>query len=349
MRTFFANRPRPILGMDINPSAVKFIEISKTKTQYRVERYGFESMPSNAMDGYRIKDLDALAFSIKKIINKHSITGKAVALAVPDAFVITKMVQVSQRLTEEEMEAIISLEAEKFIPYPLNEIHLDFEIKAVSLNKPETFDVLIVASRSEHIKSRVDSIRRAGLQVKLIDVESFARACVGALLIEEFNPAHANASVAIIDIGFHFSLLVLRGKHLVFTREESLGQIPRIKDNEVYSKRIKVSSKDQNQAFDAAAIKEMESLKQSLFFQIKRNLQFYYSSFEDPLELILLAGDFARMPGLANLIQTECKISTKVSNPFLGMSIHNKIDSKALTTDAPSLLLACGLALRAVG
>ena len=81
--------------------------------------------------------------------------------------------------------------------------------------------------------------------------------------------------------------------------------------------------------------------------QISRSLQFYFSSSEyNNVDHIILCGGTSTLPGLAQMVQERVGGMVSVANPFEGMSIDSRIDTAMLQKDAPSLMAACGLALR---
>lgn len=216
----FQPKSRSILGIDITSTAVKILEISGNGTPFCVERYGREVLPVNALEGHVIKDMDAVAHCIKKLIDKLQTNCKQVVLAVPDAAIISKVVQINEGLNDEEMEELIVLEADKYIPYPIDEINLDFEVLGHSEKNPSLLDVLLVASRAQNVTNRVETVTRAGLDALVVDVESYAveRAA------QQFAKELPDKTVAIIDIGANYThLLVLHDMKLVYSRDEKLG------------------------------------------------------------------------------------------------------------------------------
>nr|WP_267313902.1 type IV pilus assembly protein PilM [Legionella antarctica] len=328
---------------------MKILEISSSGDGVCVESYGRELLPLNALDGNVIKDIEAVSNCIKKLIVNARLTCKKVALAVPDSAVISKVVQINDGLNNEEMEELIAIEADKYIPYPIDEINLDFEILGHSAKNSAMLDVLIVASRAENVNSRVEAVNRAGLTATIVDVESYA---VERAAQQLAMPAGGQDKiVAIIDIGARFShLFVLHGMKLVFSREEKFGSIQlvdAIAEHYQMTQQQVIEAQAQRTLPDDYDSEVLEPFKETLLLQVKRTLQFFYSTSQDGfVDHILLAGGLARQPDLATLIQEQLGVSTTVANPLSHMSFSEKIDIAAVTQDAPSLMVACGLALR---
>lgn len=347
----FKPKSRSILGIDISSSSVKILEISDSGEKLCVEGYGREVLPLNALDGNVIKDIEAVANCIKKLVDRSKISSKRVALAVPDSAVITKIVQINDDLNDEEMEELVIIEADKYIPYPIDEINLDFEILGHSAKNSSMLDVLIVASRAENVNSRVEAITLAGLEATVVDVESYAVERAAQQLVQDLHVDGQDKIIAIIDIGARFChLFVMYGMKLIFSREEKFGGMQLI---DAIAEQYKMTPE---QALEARAQGTLPAdyehevlapFKEMLLLQIKRTLQFFYSTSQHgAVDHILLAGGLARLSGLDKLIQEQLGVITSVANPLSKMSINRMVNSDVMCNDAPSLMVACGLALR---
>ena len=342
---------RSILGVDISSSAVKVLELSGTGDELCVEGYGRELLPSASLDGNIIKDVDAVANCIKKLINNAKLTSRRVALAVPDSAVISKIVQINDGLNDEEMEELVAIEADKYIPYPIDEINLDFEVLGHSAKNQAMLDVLIVASRAEIVNSRVESVARAGLEAKIVDVESYAVERAVRQISRELPAGGQDKIIAIIDIGVNYThLFVLHGMKLIFSREEQFGGkqlVETIAEHYKMTYEQALAAKEDGRLPADYELAVLEPFKDMILLQVKRTLQFFYSASQHGfVDHILLAGGMARQAGLATLIQEQLGVATSVANPLAYMRFGKQVDIESLNNDAPALLVACGLALR---
>lgn len=347
----FQPKHRSILGIDITSTSVKILELSGKSDALRIESYGRELLPPHALDGHVIKDIDAVAACIKKLLDRLQTKCTQVALAVPDAAIISKVVQINDGLTDVEMEELVVIEADKYISYPIDEINLDFEILGHSEKNPALLDVLIVASRAENVTNRVETITRAGLDVLIVDVESYAVERAVQQLAKELPASGQDKIIAIIDIGASYThLFVLNGMKLVYSRDEKFGGMQLIEAiAEHYQMTIDQAAAAKEEGnlpndFESAVL---EPFKENILLQIKRTLQFFYSaSQEEDVDHILIAGGLARLPGLVTLIQEQIGVATTVVNPFSDMTPGKMVPLDSINNDAPSLMVACGLALR---
>ncbi|WP_425171021.1 type IV pilus assembly protein PilM [Legionella sp.] len=344
----------PTLGLDITSTAVKILEISWDGETLCMERYGREALPPHAMDGTVIKDVNIIAFCIKKLCDRLQINSKQVVLAVPDAAVITRIVQINDGLNDEDMEELIVIEAEKYIPYPINEINFDFEILGASEKNPLLLDVLIVATRAENVTNRVEIVTRAGLNAVAVDVESYAVERAAQHLTKNLPSSGPDKTIAIIDIGANYThLFVLHAMKLIYSRDEEFGG----------KQLIEAIAEHYNMTFEQAALAKeqgqlpidyevliLEPFKENVLVHIKRMLHFFYSSCrEEEVDSILLAGGLSQLPGLVVLIQEQLGIEVSVINLFSHMRFGKMIRLESINNDAPSFMVACGLALRNIG
>lgn len=322
LRQWFAPKHNSILGIDISSSAIKILELSREGDSFRVEHYGYEALPSHAINGYAFEDIDAVSTTIKNLLARLHISCTEVVLAVPDAITISKVVQIYDGLTDEEMHELIVIEADKYIPYPLTEINLDFEVLGSCKRNPALLDVLVVASRTENINNRVDAVSRAGLNVRAVDVTCYAVVRSIQRLATDVYEQGRDKTIAIIEIEpYIIRIFIMYGLNLIYSREE-----PR------------------------SVSEFIEPLKENIVSQVKRALHFFYSSSqEEVIDHIFLAGEFSKIPGITALLQKQLGVVTAIANPFTYMMPGTMINWSSLNIDAPTLLVACGLALKELG
>ncbi|MCW8831144.1 MAG: pilus assembly protein PilM, partial [Gammaproteobacteria bacterium] len=144
-----------MLGLDISSTTVKLLELSESNGHYKVESMAIEPLPDDAVSEKNIQDPEAVGECIQKAVKKSGTKAKNAAVAVAGSAVITKIITMPADLNgnDSELESQIEMEADQYIPYPLDEINLDFEVIGPSEDNEETIDVLLAASRSENIET----------------------------------------------------------------------------------------------------------------------------------------------------------------------------------------------------
>lgn len=351
MLKFLGRKQPTILGLDISTTAVKLLELSKSGDRYRVESYAVEPLPPNSVIEKNISDVDGVGEAIKRAVKRSGTKAKHAAAAVAGSSVITKVISMPASLSDEEMEGQIQLEADQYIPYPLEEVNLDFEVIGPTEDDPERVDVLLAASRSENVDVRVDAIEMAGLQAKVIDVEAYAMENAFSLLKEQMPDNGLDKTIAVVDIGATMTTLnVIHDLKTIYTREQVFGgkQL-----TEEIQRRYGLSYEEAGMAKRQGGLPDnyvpevLEPFKEAMAQQVSRSLQFFFSSSQyNSVDHIVLAGGSSSISGVDELIEQNQGVSTSVANPFSNMVISPKIKAQVLSNDAPALMIACGLALR---
>ena len=310
--------PCTLLGIDITSTAVNIIELSHQQAQYCVEGYGRALLPDHAVEAGCIRDLDAVVQAIQRALIEVKSPSKQVVLAVPNAFTISKIIQMSASLNDRDMDAWVRLDVEKHTSYSLKDIYLDFEVVSPCAQNPALLDVLIVASRAEHVNQRVEAVRRAGLMAHIVETESFAfeRAALAAANIA------SSKVIFMIDIGIQVTnYMVFDGVKIIFSREDTLN--------------------------GSQLIQAVTDVQDVFFMQVKRAWQFFTSTTPNSiLDHIILSGPVSHLPGLARLVQSRLNKPCFIANPLSQMVFSNRVNREQIEQDASHLMVACGLALR---
>lgn len=351
MLSLFKNKSQNAkLGIDISSTSVKLLELSRQGDRYRVEAYGVEPLPPNAVVEKNITDVEGVGGAVSRLVSRCKTGVKHAAVAVAGSAVITKMIEMDAALSDDEMENQIRVEADQYIPYPLDEVSIDFEVQGIIEDSPEQVEVLLAACRSENVDLRVDVLEIGGLVAKVVDVEAYAMERAFGLVADQIDGGE-DQTVAIVDIGATMTTLsVLHDGKTIYTREQLFGgkQL-----TEEIQRRYGLSveeaglAKKQGGLPDDYESEVLEPFKEAVVQQVTRSLQFFFSSSQyNDVDQIVLAGGTASIPGLDELVQDKVGTNTSVSNPFVNMSLASRVNAAALSNDAPALMIACGLALR---
>ena len=349
--SLFQKKQPPLLGLDISSTAVKLLELSKSGNRYRVESYAVEPLPLNSVVEKTISDVEAVGEAIKRAVKRSGTKTKNAAVAVAGSAVITKVISMPASLTDEDMASQIELEADQYIPYPLEEVNIDFEVIGKSDTDDERIDVLLAASRSENVDVRIAACEIGGLKAAVVDVEAYAMENASELLADELPEHGFGKTVAIIDIGATMTTLsVLHDNKIIYTREQVFGgkQL-----TEEIQRRYGLSydeagmAKRQGGLPDNYVPEVLEPFKEAMAQQVSRSLQFFFSSSQyNNVDHIVLAGGSASIVGVDDLIEAKLGTNTSIANPFVNMSLSSRVKAQTLSNDAPALMISCGLALR---
>lgn len=340
-----------VLGVDVSSSSVKLLELSRQGSRFKVESHAVEPLPANAVVEKNITDAEAVGEAIKRVVSKARTGVKFAAVAVSGSAVITKVIQMNGGLNEFEMEDQIALEADQYIPYPLDEVAIDFEVQGASEANPDQVDVLLAACRRENVDVRESALDIAGLNAKIVDVEAYALERAFALIEPQLEAHGEELVVAIVDVGATMTTLsVLAGGKTVYTREQIFGgkQL-----TEEIQRRYGLSveeaglAKKQGGLPDDYESEVLEPFREAVVQQVARALQFFFGASQyNAVDYVILAGGTASIPRLADMVEEKTATTTIVANPFSEMAVGSRVNASALANDAPSLMIACGLAMR---
>lgn len=353
--SLFSRKNTALLGLDVSSTAIKLLELTQHNgrgvSRYRVESYAVEPLPPNSVVEKNISDVEAVGNAIRNVLRKAGTRTKRAAVAVSGSAVITKVISMPASLNDREMEGQIELEADQYIPYPLEEVNIDFEVLGTSEKNPEMMDVLLAASRSENVDDRVAALELAGLTCEIVDVEAYAMENACSQLSEQWPDGGEDQTIAVADIGATTTTLnVLHNRKIVYTREQNFGgrQL-----TEEIQRRYGLSMEEAGMAKRQGGLPDnyipdvLEPFKEAMSQQVNRSIQFFFSaSAHSNVDLVVLAGGCGSIPGVDELIQERLGVDTLVANPFANMSVSSKVKPQSLSNDAPALMIACGLALR---
>ncbi|MCG8382601.1 MAG: pilus assembly protein PilM [Gammaproteobacteria bacterium] len=342
---------KPLLGVDISSTSIKLLELSESGSSYRIESYAVEPLPADAVLEKNIQDIEAVSNAIKTAYKKSGSKAKQAAVSVAGSAAITKTITMPATLSEAEVEEQIQIEADQYIPYPLEEINLDFEMLGLSEGNEETQDILLAASKSEHVDARVDAAERAGLTSMVVDIEPYAIEHTIQTMSHQLIDHGKEKTIAVFDIGASMTCLnVIHDMELIYTREQTFGgkQL-----TEEIMRRYGLSYEDAGKAKREGGLPSgyqtevLDPFKTTLARQVSRFLQFFFSaSAFSHIDQIVLSGGCASIGGIDSFIESHTGTPTLIAAPFASMKIKDKSLAPKITSDAPALMIACGLALR---
>src|SRR5215212_9108305 len=225
LESLFKPKAPPLVGADVSSSGVKMVELSSPAPgRYRIERYAIEPLPKDSVVEGNINNLDAVSDALKRCHKRLGTNIKNVALALPNAAVISKRIFVPAGQTEEELEMQVETEANQYIPFSLDEVNLDFQVLGPAPNNPEDVEVLIAASRKEKIEDRVAAAEAAGLKPTVMDVDLYAAQAAFELMTADTADDEKDENIAMVDVGATtMTVNVLRNGQSIYLREQPFG------------------------------------------------------------------------------------------------------------------------------
>ncbi|MDF2178682.1 type IV pilus assembly protein PilM [Aliiglaciecola sp. CAU 1673] len=340
----FSKRTTPLLGLDIGTRYVKAVLLSKSGDRFKLEAYACEPISGNAFADREIKDFDAVSNAIRKAKLSLKKKCKNAAIAISGTSVITKMVFMDPDQSDHELESQIEVEADSLIPYPLDEVYLDFEELGDSKSHAGKVDVLLSAAHKDIVDGRVTLMRELELEPKVVDVEVYSLGTALMQFAEE-------STVCCISIGgSQLQFTAVEDNKVIYSKEHNFGLDSLVRDlalvygmepaeveKQLLANTLPEGWRQQNWPIFLANLQQ----------QMTRALQMYVTSTgrERPQQL-LLAGGGAAISGIAADLEQELSMDVVVFNPFAQMQVSDQINQESLQQVAPQLAIAAGLASR---
>jgi type IV pilus assembly protein PilM len=332
---FFGTRHAPLLGIDIAAGGIRVIELAQVGKRVRVEHYAKEALPQGALRDDGIANFDQITDALRRALKKSGSRSRTAALALPSGSVISKTLILPTHLSETEIDLQIEIEASQSLPFALDEISLDYGVLGPSASSPDSNEILLVAARKDKINERLALAEAAGIKPLVMDIESHAaRAALSNLIASKATDTQEYAQVVtLFQIGTDASsLTVLQGQSVLYEREQAFGSHKLEQD----LARNSGSPQALFEAFNEAAAQELS-----------RALQLFFSSTAHTgIAHIYLAGSSVQTPGLQTLLAQRLSTDVTLADPFSGMQLASHISEPQIKMDAPSCLVACGLAMR---
>ena len=341
-----------MLGLDISSSSVKLVELGRNAGGTLVlERCAMEPLERGWITDGNIEKFDEVAEAVRRLVKKSGTKTKNVAMALPPSAVITKKIILPGGLTDAELEQQVEAEANQYIPFPLDEVSLDFCVVGPSVASVGDLDVLIAASRREKVQDIQGLAEAAGLKPVIVDVESYASRLATGRLIEALPNKGVGTIVALFEVGaLTTSMQVIRDDEVLYDRDQAFGgaQLTQLIVRQYgFSVEEAENKKRSGELPDDYDTSVLRPFVESMVQEIGRALQFFFTSTpHNKVDFVMLAGGSAALPGLTAAVTQHTTFACSLVNPFDGMEIGDGVRLKKMTREAPSYLTSCGLALR---
>ncbi len=305
--------------------------------QYRVESYAAEPTPHNAINEKAIVDAEAVGDAIRRAVKRSGAKTRLAAIAISGDAAITKVIQMPKSLGENELEGQVEMQADQYIPFPMEEVSYDFQVVGPSEKDSDMLDVLLVATRTENVEQRQAAVQASGLTAHIVDVEAFALENACTLMRHQMPDGGLDRTVAVVDFGASSTTFsVLRDMRVIYTRDFAFG------GQQLTEEIMRTYGLSMEEAGRA---KKEGGLPSNYQPEV---LQFYLASGSgrSQPDQILICGGCANIPGVAEVISSRVGVPADKGDPLGNMKVSSKAKAQAVGRDATALLTACGLALR---
>ena len=347
LKALFKKKVSQMIGLDIGTRFVKAVLFEKEGDMISVQGFACERINGNAFADREIKDFDAVSTALRKVKLALKTKNKLVAVAVSGSSVLSKIVFMDPDQNDFELEGQIELEADSLIPYPLDEVYLDFEELGESKTHIGKVDVLLSAAHKDIVDSRITLLREVHLEPKAMDIESYA---LGNAL-RAFSVSGDDETKCCINIGASLlQVCVVKNNNVIYSKEHVFGLDALIQDLSIVHTLERQEAEQQLINGELPANWRQNTFPiflANLTQHISRAMQMYISTTnaESPQSL-LISGGGANIEEIATDLENELSVQVSVFNPFENMSVSDKLKQQGFDDVAPQLAVAAGLAYR---
>ncbi|MBU2541039.1 MAG: pilus assembly protein PilM [Candidatus Omnitrophica bacterium] len=305
-----SSKPKLGIGLDIGQATTRVIAISSNKDKPTIS--SFSSVPQEK----------TVLETVRKAINSLPVSDCPVNIGLSGAGVIIRYINLP-KMTKEELRGAVQFEAEKHIPFPIKDVFLDAYILNENSGNNQML-VLLAAVKKELVSESMQLMRSARLEIRIIDINALALMNVffHCRKAGHFKQEQEDKSIALLDIGLKFSSLnIIEGEIPRLSRDISLG----------------------TGAFNSA---NKETVFLNIANELRRSFDFYESQTDRSLEIIYLSGEGAKADNLDETLAQNLTLPIKFWDPSLNCNIADSVDKNLLKSQAHTLAVALGLALR---
>ncbi|WP_210404637.1 type IV pilus assembly protein PilM [Chroococcidiopsis sp. TS-821] len=355
------------VGVELAPERINIAQLRKQGQGIRLAAFTSVPVPEGIFQDGQIIDPPALAEIIQSAFAQSKIKAKRVATAVPGRDSLVRLIPLPAELDDQELrEMVLNHEAGLYLPYPREEADVDYQKLGYFVDEDgiEKVQVLLVATRKEVTDTYIDTFQQAGLQVDVLEINSFALLRTIREKLREFPSQEAvvlvdiefdNTEIAIIVDGipqfsrtvpigtFHLQSALLRALHLPMSRDTQVM---------LQSVVIPTTTTDEMGGVISTTVDPgtaaMLRVMGELIDELRRSLDFYLSQSEN-LEVaqILLAGPGGGLVNLDEFFQQRVNIPTVQIDPVAALSLE--VDEKKITPgQRPGLGIVLGLGMREI-
>lgn len=334
-------RDKPVFGLDIGFSSIKVMQLTPIGDKHHVTGYGVTGFDSRAIEHGVIKDPEIIAKAAYELFDKHligDITTRRVVVAIPAARTFTRTVTLP-RLSNKDMSDAIKLETEQYVPVPIEELYVDYDVLSVTEKEQE---LISVAAPKKIIDSYLQLTSLLGLETIAVETT------IGAASRLFTQAERSDVPTVLIDLGSLSSDITIFDKTLIVT-----GTVPGGGDSftQAIADKLHVSkaeahiiktkyglglSKKQKEITDC-----LSPILDQMLKEIRRMIRYYEerSGTESKIGQVVTMGGGANMPGLSEHMTNLLRLPVRMCDPwqhmdFEGLQPPNTVEKSMYVTVA---------------
>ncbi len=354
--------PTDAVGVEINPQQINIAQIVKQGQQYKLVKNVSALIPEGVYEEGQIVDSLTLSELIKDTLKQNRINAKEVITGVPMREAIIRMIPVPAELDEEELKDMIMVhEAGMYLPYPREEVDLDYAKLGYFMDEDgiEKVNVLLVATRREVTDLYLEIFEQAELKIRVLEINSFA---LIRTIKEQLRQFGAREAVVLVDIEFdsteiaiivegvpQFSRTVPIGTYQMRSALSQAMGLPVSSDTDLLKEMTLLPTPQDGDNTGASQINPglsaLLKIVGELIEELGRSINFYLNQSED-LEVaqLLLAGPGAAIERIDDFFTQRLNLPAIQVDPITALSLETSGDISP--EERSGLGIALGLGMR---
>lgn len=313
---------KPLFGLDIGFSSLKVMQMEWLNNKPVVSGYGVNDFDAKAVKDGVVVDPVLIAKSAQELL-KHRVVGeintRRVAIAVPASRTFSRIIKLP-KLSDKELNDAVRMEAEQYIPVPIDELYMDYNVIKRTDKEIELF---AVAVPKKIIDSYITLARLMGLEV--VAMETTIGAASRLFIQTELN----DIPTVLIDFGSVSSDITVFDKTLIVT-----GTVDGGGDNftSLIAKKLDVTAQEANIIKTKYGLdyskkqKEInEALRpilESLLKETRRMIRYYEERYgaQRKISQVVAMGGGANMPGINDYLTNLLRLPVRTTDPWQHIS-----------------------------
>lgn len=333
----------PLVGLDLGTHSVRAVALNQKRNGWTLVAAGEAPLPAGEQPTQA-----ELIETAAGLLDTLGLQRARIAAAVSGTAVIVKRLTLPP-MSQQELDEAMPIEAEQYIPFPLEDVQIDYEVMNGPKPKPaDALDVLLVAARRDRVEERLATMAATGRAPVVLDVEAFA-------LANAYEANYADRRdpfVVLVHIGRRGTIVCLleRGQ-VVFTRDVNVGGGAYV---QALERDLGIDAQSAERLLRLAQIEDetaagiVRELHQQLMLEIRKTVDFHRAGAAvDRIDRVVLSGGACQIDGLRTLLATEFEAEVEVLDPFRRIARSPRVIGADV--DGPAFSVAVGLALRREG
>lgn len=363
----FSKKQESYLGIDLGGSSIKAVELRNNNGRPQLVTYGFVELDSSALQSNSPEEKDHIVAAIKQILKEARVTTDKVVTGLPSYTVFSSIISLPN-MSKKELMSAVKWEAKKFVPMPVDEMILDWEIiknpneteeeepenskkESDEKEKHEAKDVkiLLTAAPKNLVERYVEIFRDSGLELASLETQAFAleRSLIGrdkaAIMVVDIGATATDIMVFVDGIPIVTRSIDIGGNNMT----QTIGKAMNVSQDraEQFKRDFGLSSIESSAS---RVPKTIEFVVGNIVNEIKYVLNLYQNQGNiRPIEKIILCGGSAFLINLPEYLQKVFNTKVFIGDPWA--RVMYPVELKPVWEEiGPRFAVSVGFAMRQI-